>query len=173
MIIDLNKYIAAGGYDHTYYNNPTSTYSPNNQPQNSYQQQPFQPYNYQQPLPYQQYNGYQQAYQQQQQYNGYPYNLNQQHYSHYGQHYNALPYNSYQYYPNTLGYPQNAYGYQQSPLDPFPVRQAPIYPSPGAQPISPPVPHPFYHQQGVYYPPQLYPSTTEANKPTTVYPKKN
>lgn len=97
-------------------------------------------YNQQQPY-------YQSAYPYNQQYyqpQAYQYNSNPtQYYGQYSQQYNSLPYD----------YRQNAYGYQSYPSYGTVInRQAPPYPSPGAQPISPPVPHPFYHTQGTYYP---------------------
>jgi len=140
QITEPNKYqAAAGGYD--YYN----------------RQQ--QPYYHQSAYPY---------YQQQQAYQRYPYNYgHQQHYSQYD---NYSPY-VFQYghqpqYPHV--YRQNAFGYPNSlGYDANAFRQAPVYPSPGAQPISPPVPHPFYHPQGTYYPTQIV-----TVKPTVpVYPK--
>lgn len=84
-----------------------------------------------------------------------------------------VPYTAGHVQPSYGGYP---YGYpnvfgSRDPLSAwYSVRQAPAYPSPGAQPIWPPVPHPFYHVQGIYYPPPLYTNATEANTPATAGP---
>lgn len=159
-----------------------AAYSAYNQLQ-YYQQQPYQragAYPYNGDTGYNQYNNYYP-------YGGgfqpYPYNFNQQYpynvvnqqypynqpqqYGAYQQQYGAYQ----QQYPYNYGY-QNAYGRLQNPFGynynnyngynfNQLIRQAPAYPSAGAQPVSPPVPHPFYHVQGTYYP-----TTTEANKPT-------
>uniref|UniRef100_A0A2S2NYE8 Uncharacterized protein n=1 Tax=Schizaphis graminum TaxID=13262 RepID=A0A2S2NYE8_SCHGA len=163
-----------------------AAYSAYNQLQ-YYQQQPYQrvgeyPYNVDTATTgYNQYNNY--PYSggfQQYPYNvnqHYPYNVNQQYPYNVNQQYpynvNQLQYGAYQQqqYPY-FGY-QNAYGRQQIPFGynnnynaynfNQVVRQAPAYPSAGAQPVSPPVPHPFYHTQGTYYP-------TEINKPTAPAP---
>lgn len=125
-LTDSNKYLAASGYG--YYS----------------QQQPYyqsaQPYNH--------------LFYQPQTHQRYPYNGNQQYYNQYSN----LPYvhdNHHQpHYPHA--YNQNAFDYPNSlDYDTTVIRQAPIYPSPGAQPISPPVPHPFYHPQGTYYPNEI------------------
>lgn len=104
-------------------------------------------YNQQQPYYQPVYPHNQQCYQPQ----AYQYNSNPtQHYGQHSQQYNSLPYN-YRQYP--YGHEQNAYGYQNYPsYGAIAIRQAPPYPSPGAQPLNPPVPHPFYHTQGTYYP---------------------
>ncbi|KAL5241061.1 hypothetical protein ACI65C_008471 [Semiaphis heraclei] len=187
QITDANKFLATAGYNN--YNNYQQLPYNNN---NYYQPAAYSAYNhqyYQQQQPYQRvggypYNGdiatgynYQQHHNQYnypynsgyQQYSGfqqYPYNINQQYPYNINQQYSAYQ----QQYP--YGY-QNAYGHQQYPFGynnaynfNQVLRQAPAYPSTGAQPISPPVPHPFYHVQGTYYP-----TTTEVNKPpVTVAP---
>ncbi|XP_025191689.1 class E vacuolar protein-sorting machinery protein hse1-like [Melanaphis sacchari] len=190
QITDANKYLAgaprpANIYD--YQRVPYNSYQPAayNQLQ-YYQQQPYQrvgaggyPYGgYTAATGYNQYNQYNQY-----PYSGgfqqYPYNVNQQYPYNVNQQYpyNAnqqYPYNVNQQYPYNVNHPQhygyqNAYGLQPNPFGysgfnaynfNHALRQAPAYPSAGAQPISPPVPHPFYHTQGTYYP-----TTIEANKP--------
>ena len=179
QITDANKHLAAAHPAHVYNNNyqqvpyngyQPAAYSAYNQLQ-YYQQQPHQrvgayPYNgdiaatgYNQ---YNNYNPYSGGFQQ------YPYGANQQ----YPYGVNQLQYGAYQQQYPYFGY-QNAPGRQQIPFGynnnnsynaynvNQAVRQAPAYPSGGAQPISPPVPHPFYHTQGTYYP-----TATEINKPT-------
>lgn len=92
-----------------------------------------------------------------------------------------VPYTAGYVQPSYGGYPYGGYpdviGFRNPLSGPYPTRQAPPYPSPGAQPLWPPVPHPFYHVQGTYYPPPLYTNTTtittEANAPVTEGPKKN
>lgn len=87
----------------------------------------------------------------QQYYQRYPYNQ-----QYYGQEYNNVPYVFGYPPPQTSSYHQNAFGYTNSPsYDAIAIRQAPVYPSPGAQPIGPPVPHPFYHTPGTYYPNEI------------------
>lgn len=49
------------------------------------------------------------------------------------------------------------------------MRQAPPYPSPGAQPIHPPVPPPFYHPPGWYYPVPITEKPTVAPQGQKIY----
>ncbi|XP_060840046.1 uncharacterized protein LOC132921192 [Rhopalosiphum padi] len=134
-----NNYPYSGGFQQYPYNvNQQYPYNVNQQ----------YPYNVNQQYPY---NVHQQ----------YPYNVNQLQYGAYQQQY---PYFGYQ---NAYGRQQIPFGYNNNNYNAYNfnqvVRQAPAYPSAGAQPVNPPVPHPFYHTQGTYYP-------TEINKPTPAAP---
>lgn len=184
---DANKYLITAGYNNYNYqqlpynnNYQQAAYSAYNQ---QYYQQPYQrvaghPYNgyiatgYNHQQAYNQYNNY--PYSGYQQYSGfqqYPYNSNQQYPYNSNQQYGAYQ-QQYPYgYQNAYGHQQNPFGYNNAYNFNQVFRQAPAYPSSGAQAISPPVPHPFYHIPGTYYP-----TTTEINKPpaanVTVDPKK-
>jgi hypothetical protein len=189
QITDANKFLTTAGYNNhnnyqqlpynNYYYQPAA-YSAYNQ-QHYQQQQPYQrvggyPYNgdiatgynhqhhYNRQQHYNQYNNF--PYGGYQQYSGlqqYPYNINQQ----YGAYQQQFPYG----YQNAYGHQQNPFSYNNAYNFNQVLRQAPAYPSSGAQAVSPPVPHPFYHVQGTYYP-----TSTEVNKPpvtvATVDPKK-
>ncbi|KAL4098895.1 hypothetical protein QTP88_023412 [Uroleucon formosanum] len=187
QITDANKYLITAGYNNYNYqqlpynnNYQQAAYSAYNQ---QYYQQPYQrvaghPYNgyiatgYNHQQAYNQYNNY--PYSGYQQYSGfqqYPYNSNQQYPYNSNQQYGAYQ-QQYPYgYQNAYGHQQNPFGYNNAYNFNQVFRQAPAYPSSGAQAISPPVPHPFYHIPGTYYP-----TTTEINKPpaanVTVDPKK-
>ncbi|XP_050053375.1 uncharacterized protein PFA0635c-like [Aphis gossypii] len=190
QITDANKYLGAAVPANIYNNNyhqqqlPYNGYQPAAYPAYNqlqyYQQQPYQrvgAYPYNGGTGYNQYNNY---YPYSGGFQQYPYNFNQQYpynvvNQQYPQQYGAYQqqYGAYQQqYPYNYGY-QNAYGRLQNPFFGYNnnnyngynvnqvIRQAPAYPSAGAQPVNPPVPHPFYHVPGTYYP-----TTIEANKPT-------